>query len=436
MKHLTKYLILAGLLMLLLLSHTSVFAQTQTFYVSRNGNNTTGTSWASAWNELNQIRWTLVQPGAVIYIDGGSTGMTYQTTLTLGKSGTSTAPITLRASDETAHRGQVVFFGGRTSNLPYCGQSSYSNQADSTMREYAILSNGQDYVNIDGRRWRGIVMHGFRNSAIRFRADSRNINVYYVEIYNNGSASYTSSGWRSDRPGVRLAGQNILFRRVIIHDNGQDAFQSQDGSNGINNFRLEKSWLYNGRRHPSINESWNYCTHTDGIQIYDGGVIRGITVTESYFGPGFTQNVILGQTPTTSGSWADVQDVTFRDVVFSRGADNGAVGYRDSNSSNWLLDRVTLDCTGTKSHCLRIYNANHSVRNSIVYNGMITFPDGLNNYSGNCTWNSTGFDLGQESNPSFTSASSTDMFLMANYTTSVSGCTGSRIRSASQILGM
>lgn len=32
------------------------------FYVSKSGNNTTGASWAAAWNELNQINWTNINP--------------------------------------------------------------------------------------------------------------------------------------------------------------------------------------------------------------------------------------------------------------------------------------------------------------------------------------------------------------------------------------
>src|SRR5437879_2809566 len=44
-----------------------------TFFVSRNGNNTDGRSWASAWNNLDQINWTAVSVGDTILIDGGST---------------------------------------------------------------------------------------------------------------------------------------------------------------------------------------------------------------------------------------------------------------------------------------------------------------------------------------------------------------------------
>ena len=77
-----------------------------TYYVSRNGNNGDGRSWSSAWNELDQIDWNVIQPGDTIIIDGGATpcsypvvvtgssntpgpancGMVYHTELTLGKS--------------------------------------------------------------------------------------------------------------------------------------------------------------------------------------------------------------------------------------------------------------------------------------------------------------------------------------------------------------
>lgn len=410
----------------------------QVFYVSKRGNNTTGLSWATAWSELNRIRWELVRPGATIYIDGGGTRMIYRTTMTFGASGTAAAPITIRTSLESGHNGHVVFFGGRNNLLPYCGQGTYTNQADSTMREHAIVSNGHDFIHVNGMRWSGIKMHGYRDSAIRLHPESRNITVENVEIYNNGRAIRTRrEGWRPDQPGVRLAGQYITFRRAIIHDNGQDAFQSLHGNNNISYFRIERSWLYNGRRHPNIAESSNYCTHTDAVQIYAGGIANGLNIVESVIGPGFTQNVMLGQETTDSGQWAAVQDLVFRDVVFSRGADNGIVAYLDSNSSNWLLLRVTIDCRGTKSHCIRINNGDHQIRNSIVSNGRITLEDGLERFSGNCTVNTTGFDIGQEMTSIFTSISTRGMFALDNYQVSATAdpvCVGSRITSASQLL--
>jgi hypothetical protein len=446
-----KYLGLILLLIILSITEATALASSeaeyyeqtgttgQVFYVSRRGNNTTGLSWATAWNELNQIRWDLVLPGATIYIDGGGTRMLYRTTMVIGRSGNSNNLITISTSDMAGHNGQVVFFGGRANNLPYCNQATYRNQADRTMREHGIITNGHDFILIDGMHWRGIRMHGYRDSAIVLDPDSRYITVRNVEIYNNGAAIRTSRGWVPEHPGVRLAGQFVTFRQVIIHDNGQDAFQSLHSQNEIADFRLIRSWLYNGRPHPRLAESSNYCTHTDGIQIYSGGVVTGIAVIQSVFGPGFTQNVMFGQETTDSGQWADVQDVSFRDVVFSRGADNGVVAYRGSTSSNWLLLRVTIDCRGTKSHCLRIENANHTIRDSIIVDGRITLSEGLRNFSGNCTVNTTGSDIGREVSSVFVSVSTRGMFALDDYTVSAdlsSVCTGSTITSAAQLLSM
>ena len=95
----------------------------QTFYVSRNGSNFDGLSWDTAWNELDQIHWASVEPGAVIYIDGGSDEMRYETEMVIDSSGTENAPIKILASTESGRNGQIVFFGGRDNDLPYCGQS-------------------------------------------------------------------------------------------------------------------------------------------------------------------------------------------------------------------------------------------------------------------------------------------------------------------------
>ena len=53
-----------------------------TFYVSRTGSNGDGRSWATAWNELDQIKGGVIQPGDTILIDGGSVACEYPVTVT------------------------------------------------------------------------------------------------------------------------------------------------------------------------------------------------------------------------------------------------------------------------------------------------------------------------------------------------------------------
>lgn len=409
---------------------------TGVYYVSRAGNNTDGRSWATAWNELNRINWAVIQPGNVIYLDGGTTQMVYQTILTYGKSGVAGQPIRIQRSTEGGHNGQVVFFGGRTQNLPYCYQASYDDTASTTYRDQGIHTNNQSYITIDGMSWRGIYINGFKRTGIRIERGSTNITIRNVEIYNNGAAQQGSNGWTPTHPGIMLAGVNTLIQRAIIHDNGHDAIQSLYDQNNINNFRLEQSWLYNGRLHPTYGESWNYCTHTDGIQIFDGGVISGVTITETIIGPGFTQGVMLGQTLTSNGDWAEVDNVTMRDVLFAKAEDNNIMGYRNTDTDNWNLDHVTAYCPNTNVHCLHIQNSNHSVTNSVFVDGLITFPEGLANYSGNCQYLTGGFTLGTVVDPRFASVNPTNVLSNDDYRVTTAGCSGSRITSVSQLLNM
>ena len=53
-----KAAVIAALLAGPLLSQVApVAAEGTTFFVSRNGTNADGRSWATAWNELDQINW-------------------------------------------------------------------------------------------------------------------------------------------------------------------------------------------------------------------------------------------------------------------------------------------------------------------------------------------------------------------------------------------
>lgn len=415
-------------------------ADTQPFYISKLGDNSDGRSWDTAWNELDQIDWSQIGPGDVILIDGGTDNMQYETALQIEQSGTAEAPITIQLATEPGRDGQAILFGGRDQLLPYCGQAEYTPPDSEQLRRYGIRTNGHQHLVIDGTKWRGLVMHGFERNGIRIDRESVGVLVRYVEIYNNGFGVQADDGtWYTDQPGVRLGGRDVTFQRVIIHDNGQDAFQSLWDENNIENFRLEQSWLYNGRVHPTVDESANYCTHTDGLQIYDGGVISGITISETIIGPGFTQGIILGQTPTSSGSWADVQDVLLQDVLFSKAADNNILGYRETDTQNWRLNHVTVHCPKTKGHCVTLENANHSVTNSIFVGSRVTFKDGLETFTNNCRWQTTGFDIGVEADPQFTAVSDTDHFSLDDYTVSAaSPCytAGSRLTSVAQLLSL
>ena len=415
-----------------------------TYYVSKNGTNQDGTSWATAWNELDQIPWAQIKPGDLILLDGGETEMVYYTTLTIEQSGTRDQPITIRLSDEAHHNGKVTIFGGRSTPLPYCNQQDYDYQDDGA-RFYGIYIDGR-WITIEGTKWSGIEIYGHNRNGIRFDNSAGNILVRNITIYDNGSATLTAEGWLPDLPGVRLAGPNVTFERAIIYDNGQDAFQSSHGDNGIENFTIRQSWLHNSRRHPSVDEAFNWCRHTDAVQIHDGGTHTGFLFEESVFGPGFTNTVNMGERGSGGGAIRAVtHDVTFRNMLLTKAADNNILSHprTDEKPQRWVIDHVTSHCPKTKGHCLYLEGFNHTITNSIFVGANITLKDGLRTYGDNCLWGiknlRQAFPLGATIQPHFVNVNEGDHFSQDDYALDAgSPCAGigSSIRSVAQLLAL
>src|SRR5581483_11813178 len=162
------------------------------YYVSKNGNSSDGKSWATAWNELARINWSVVQPGDTILLDGGAQSMTYTTTLTIGKSGTQTAPITIKRATDNGHNGTVTLFGGRATPLPYCGEPSYSYRAASVAN--GVVFGSHSWVVIDGMNWDGIQIHGFSTYGVDMTGGPSNDTLRNMEIYDIGEASQGGNG--------------------------------------------------------------------------------------------------------------------------------------------------------------------------------------------------------------------------------------------------
>ena len=420
-------------------THNSAFQRdAEVFYVSRKGNNQGGRSWQNAWSELNRIQWSQIGPGDTILIDGGPQQMIYRTLLSIGSSGIANEPIRIQRATEPGRNGRIVLFGGRLNRLPYCDQREYQFTREG-VAEFGIRTNDHKWVEVDGMAWQGIVVHGFNDSGIRIDRESNRVTMRNIEIFDNGRADKTSRGWQPDGFGIRVGGRNILIERAIIYDNGQDAIQSLGEKNNLRNLRINASWLHNARKHPAIgNESSNYCAHADGLQIYAGGLIQQLTIENSVIGPGLTNALMLGQTRTSNGSQADIQDVTLRNTLFIKAADNGIFGYEGSNTRNWLIDRVTVHCPETKWHCITLDNPEHEVRNSVFVGSRLTFEDGLNRHQNNCIWNTQGYSLGQAANPRFINVTNDAFSSSDNYALDAnSPCAGrgSTITSIEALLG-
>jgi hypothetical protein len=295
---------------------------------------------------LDQIQWEEIEPGDAIVIAGGE----YHTTMEVKKSGTLGRAITITTDGE-----QVILDGQRPA-LPYCGQTDYTELPGGN----AINLEGQSHIVIDGQDWSGIVIRN-HIKGIRLRQKTSNIIVRNVEMYNNGWAAGSGPNTSPDGPGVDLGGSDILFERVIIHDNGQDAFQV---GWGIWNFTLRHSWLYNSREHPTMpGKSFNYCSHTDGLQIYDGGSQGPVLIEDSIIGPSFTQGVIIG-------SKATVDNVVIRNTLFV-GSDNAGIIISDGGqSSDWTVQNITIVQDAVhESWSSKMNGSGHQIKDSIFWGG-------------------------------------------------------------------
>ncbi len=378
------------------------------FYISKNGNNGDGLSWQTAWNELNQINWSRIQPGDRILLDGGSTQMVYITTLTIGQSGTAAAPIRIEKATEAGRNGQVAIFGGRSIPLPYCGQTNYAYQT-SGVTTHGIVFGGHAWIIVDGMDWDGITIYAHSSHGIDMTNNPSNDIVRNIEIYDNGSASQRGSSWQPDTDGhgVYLNGSNLTFEYMDIHDNSDDEFDTGIGS--MNNLSIRHSWLHVSRGDPdNPGLPFNQCVHQDGYQIYSGGTQGRILIEDSVVGPGLKEGVILGAPYQRLSGGAIVNNVTIRNSLFTNKVIN-IMGFPQIKESNWVIDHVTVITPGGGQpvfQSLFLEGSNLTVTNSIFYGGQIYLPDGLTTSMNNCQWRTEGNTsslVGQTVDPAFVS---------------------------------
>lgn len=372
------------------------------YYVSKDGDNHDGLTWDTAWNEFDQIDWDVIVPGDIVLIDGGERGMTYKTPMTVGASGTANKPITIRASEQQLRNGSIILHGGRETPLPYCGQPEYEFQTEN-VNKHGLVFSDQSWIVFDGGAWGNMTITGFNAAGVYLNELTSYVTLKNIEILDNGKAFQDDAGlWYPDLPGIRLAGESIHLENLSIHDNGQDSIQSLDGDNNIENFKLHRSWLYNLRPHPiDTDVAFNNCRHTDGLQIFAGGEVRGVNISQSIIGPGFMQGIILGQTLTPNGDYAIVNQVLMQDVLFLKANGNNIMGYPNQQQENWVMDRITIYCPNTEFKCIRLGGDSHQITNSVLAKGDIYLPDGVQSTSNNCQWETGDRLVGMSIDPQF-----------------------------------
>ena len=139
-------------------------------------------------------------------------------------------------------------------------------------------------------------------------------------------------------------------------------------------------------------ESFNWCTHSDGIQIFTGNDFNTMRIERSIIGPNFMTGLLLGDR-NSSSTTAWVNNLTMRDVVITRFMHNG-MGMKNPPSNagrNWDIQNVTIYGHQNNKNKVSLHadwtgGPNHQVRKTIVVNGHVKFPHGHVSFSNNCQW--------------------------------------------------
>jgi hypothetical protein len=351
--------------------------------------------------------------------------------------------ITIERSTAAGHDGTVVIDGGRNTLLPYCGQASYSAPVGAIA---GIDLNGHSGVVIDGMTRSGIVVRGTQNGVLmRGGGDDTLRNM---EIFDNGYAISHPWGYSSDGEGVVMGGENNVYDRLLVHDNGDDEFHSDSElhSGGIgydeSGSALYNSWLGALRANPRYpGEPFNDlqvsghdpgCTHADGMQIFEPGTtMSGLTFNYDVFGPGTN----TGLFPSDAGTRTTFDNVTIKNSLFLNAASIDILILNPVHG--WNLSHDTLFAA---RDALQIPgNGSNTMTDVIKYGGSVYAPGGSWTTSGNVWYGgeplpgtSARLNPGFPSVPLGTQPSLASLFA-ANLTPSVTA-SGSPLHSLSALL--
>ena len=212
------------------------------WYVSKSGNNAgDGKTWSTAWNDFAKINWTLIKPGDVIYLDGGTNGMLYGPLNTGADGSGPDGRIFLKRSIETGHSGIVT-----------TGRIKINNK----------------YITLDGVE---------RDKIIVAPHGGYNVDVYgdYFELKN----TYVKGDFAAVSAGVFIWGTSMyarapnirLYRTTFNESNGEDMIKYVGGGT----LTIEES-LFMNNVGPADGQ------HRDVLQI-DGGNNFSLNISRNIF---------------------------------------------------------------------------------------------------------------------------------------------------------
>ena len=201
-----------------------------------------GTSWTNAWKSFSDMRWGSggVTAGDILYISGGSIEKTYHEQLTIGASGSSGQPITIRGGLDSGHAGTVIIDGsGEGPRRDYC----VDIRSCSYVTIHGLTCKNAYNIGIGGENGHDVTIerctitacgHGGENdqAGIRYFGSSGNILVDHCTLYDMKSDGIIC-GWVKDSSisncnvtdyagattvdGIQVSGTNIIIESNVVH---------------------------------------------------------------------------------------------------------------------------------------------------------------------------------------------------------------------------
>lgn len=286
-----------------------------------------GASWANAWTAFSSIVWggSGVKPGDTLYISGGNTSQAYASALTIGASGTSGSPITIRVGQDSGHNGTVIF----NATYIYCPQSYITIDGSVSGVSHLTITNVADSANKD---------NGYAVTSYASTISGITIRYVSISMCNNGLGFQYVNGYEFDH--------NSFLH--ILGDHGIKTIQSTENGWGVGSIH-NNTFIYSGQ-YPG----------PDGIQ--SGSSVN--IYSNRFEDVGGTDPIAPGQHPDwiqMAGNYCKIYDNEF---------------INDGDSC------IDFDCWAIRSpHDIWIYN------NVFRYNSKNTdsTPDAIRIYSSNGT---------------------------------------------------
>lgn len=330
------------------------------YYVSKNGDNSDGKSWKTAWNEMDQIPWQQINVGwgDSLVVDGGEKSMVYRTPMRV--QALHTGPwyrLRVNVSTEAGHNGRVIIYGGG--------------------KEGPGLSIGGSYIEFSGRKARGVTVCGWRGNGVVVSGGNQTYVNYVESCYNSGNGLHMPGGF------------NISVSRFIIHDNrGANVLVDPQS---IMMSTISNSWIYNS----------SYRINSDGIVMGNGETIPQVFVGNCVIGPGLRR----GFHSNTEEHGSSVTNCLF--INATRSNISTIKGLRVSKCTSFMTRRNPW---GRSHACIKIKDKLpqppvESITNSIFYGGQVRVrPDIQYSVSNNFQYKTTGnttFLASEKTDPMF-----------------------------------